>query len=61
MCSRCGKAIYNIAVRGYVENLNAEYRYHCACLGLRTNEDDFNPPQDNDFDFFDPMEIPAPL
>ena len=52
-CSRCGKAIYNIAILVYYNELNAERRYHAVCQGIQTDENDFEPRKDEDFDIYD--------
>jgi len=53
ICSRCGKAIYNIALRFYPPNSNTEYRYHFACQGIKTDQNDFEPYPDDDFEYYE--------
>jgi len=49
-CSRCGKAIYNIAIRYYPQDgSNSEYRFHAVCLGMNTGTNDFEPEIEDEF------------
>ena len=49
LCSRCGKPIYNQALRFWPPDGKSEYRYHFVCQGIKSDTNDFEPEDESTF------------